>query len=113
MIAITGGSGFIGSVLAWRLNALGEKDLLIVDQGAKDAPKWNNIKKRAFSLYLDSDVFLKRLEDGEWDGKVRATFHMGACSDTTEMDKAYLKRNNTDYSERIAGWCLKNNVYLA
>ncbi len=112
MITITGGAGFIGSVLAWKFNALGEKDLLIVDQKAKGSPKWKNIAKRSFALYLESEEFLKRLEAREFDGKIQAIFHMGACSDTTEMDRAYLRENNSRYSERIASWCIQNHVYL-
>ena len=113
MIAITGGAGFIGSVLAWKLNALGHKDLLLVDQEARNSPKWNNIKKRAFEAYLESDEFIQRLEKKVFNGKISAIFHMGACSSTTEMNKAYLKENNTVYSERIANWCVQNKVYLS
>ncbi len=113
MIVITGGAGFIGSVLAAKFNELGEKDLLLVDQKARGSAKWENVKKRSYELYLESDEFIDALERGEWNGKTRAIFHMGACSDTTEMDTAYLKRNNVEYSRRIAEWCLKNNVYLA
>lgn len=113
MIAITGGAGFIGSVLAWKFNELGRKDLLIVDQHAKDSAKRDNIKKRQFELYVESDEFIARLENKEFDKKIAAIFHMGACSDTTEADKNYLRKNNSEYSERIADWCLKNNVYLA
>jgi len=112
MIVITGAAGFIGSVLAWKMNHLGKKDLLLVDQKAKNAPKWENLRKRQFEIYLESDEFIGRLEKKEFDGKISAIFHLGACSDTTEMDKAYLKRNNSGYSERIAEWCVSHGVYL-
>lgn len=113
MIIITGGAGFIGSVLAWKLNAIGHKDLLIVDQNAQGSPKWANIAKRRFtSGYVESDQFLDRLEEGEFKN-VEAVFHMGACSDTTEMNIAFLQENNVRYSQRIAQWCIRNNVYLA
>ena len=47
MIVITGGGGFIGSVLAARLNEEGRSDLVIVDRfGTGD--KWRNIVKRDF-----------------------------------------------------------------
>lgn len=112
MIALTGGAGFIGSVLLWKLNELGHKNILVVDDRAQKSPKWNNIKNRSFEAYLDSEPFITQLEAGAFDNKIKAIFHMGACSDTTEMDTHFLRQNNSEYSERIARWCLKNKVYL-
>src|SRR3989338_4555062 len=113
MIAVTGAAGFIGSVLVWKLNQIGHRDILAVDQEAKGSPKWDNLKKRDFDSYLESDEFIGRLEKKEFNGKLTAIFHMGACSDTTETDRAFLKKNNSEYSERVAGWCLENEAYLS
>ena len=35
MKIITGGAGFIGSAICWRLNTLGNHDILIVDEDTK------------------------------------------------------------------------------
>ena len=96
MIVITGGAGFIGSVLAWKLNKLGRRDLFLVDQNIKKSSKSKNIQKRKFSKYFESGDFIQKLEKGVFDGKISAIFHLGACSDTTETDRAYLKENNRD-----------------
>ena len=112
MIVLTGAAGFIGSMLAWKLNILGHEDLLLVDQKAKKSPRWRNIEKRRFDFYLESDDFLKRLQKNEFRGKISAIFHLGACSDTTEMDEGFLRKNNSEYSERLATWCLANDVYF-
>ena len=47
MLVITGGGGFIGSVLAAALNEAGRSDLVIVDRFGSD-DKWRNIAKRDF-----------------------------------------------------------------
>lgn len=113
MIAITGGAGFIGSALVWQFNRSGEHDILIVDQKAEHSPKWSNIEHLRFNGYLESNEFLESLLRGHFRGYVRAIIHMGACTDTTERDTKYLKRNNTQYSEKLAGWAVKNDVYFS
>lgn len=113
MIAVTGGAGFIGSVLAARLNDLGERGLLIVDQKARNSPKWKNLEKRQFTDCLESDDFLNQLEKNEWRGKIKAIFHMGACTDTTERDVTYLEKNNFEYTRRLAEWAVANQAYFS
>ncbi len=113
MIIITGGAGFIGSALLWKMNELGRKDILLVDQEVKGSTKWPNVQKHSFETCLESGDFIARLEKGEFNGRVDAGFHMGACSSTTEMDTAYLRKNNSLYSERIARWCIDQKVYLS
>lgn len=122
MIVVTGAAGFIGSVLVWKLNQLKKTDILAVDQdarppakkrgGSASSGKWANLGKKKFEIYLESDDFLKRLENKEFDGKISAIFHLGACSDTTQMDREFLKRNNSGYSERLAQWSVDHGVYF-
>ncbi|MCF8062344.1 MAG: ADP-glyceromanno-heptose 6-epimerase [Deltaproteobacteria bacterium] len=103
MIVVTGGAGFIGSAVVWRLNRRGEKDILVVDHlGVSE--KWRNLAPLYFSDYLDRDVFIDRLENEAFGDRIRAVIHLGACSSTTERDAGYLMENNYRYTLRLAQW---------
>jgi len=103
VIVITGGKGFIGSVLAWRLNQSGHTDICIVDH-LGSSEKWKNLRALTFSDYLDKEDFIGRLERGDFGNGIDAIFHLGACSSTTETDAGYLMENNYRYSVRIGTW---------
>lgn len=113
MIIVTGGGGFIGSAIVRGLNDRGQDDILIVDQKLEGSPKDKNLAKRSYKDYLESDIFLKRLESGAFDGQITAIFHEGACSSTTEKNKDYLRENNSRYSERLAEWAIRHDVYFS
>lgn len=109
MKIITGGAGFIGSAICWRLNKLGYHDILIVDTDA-GGTKQNNLSNLRYTDFIDKDSFLKQVNAGAINYKVDTIFHMGACSSTTEDDMEFLKENNVEYSKYLAKWCLKNNA---
>jgi len=103
MIVITGGAGFIGSALLWRLNQKGLTDILVVDHlGCSE--KWKNLVPLVYSDYLDRAEFIARLERGDFGDSIEAIFHLGACSSTTEYDAGFLMENNYRYTLRIAQW---------
>ena len=87
-IVVTGGAGFIGSALVWHLNQLGFDDILIVDR-LGETEKWQNLRALRFADYLEADDFLRRVETTpEALGAIGTTYHLGACSSTTETDAA-------------------------
>ena len=57
MIIVTGGAGFIGSNLIYRLNQRGYTDILVVDD-LTDGHKFSNIANSMISDYLDKNDFL-------------------------------------------------------
>ena len=102
-IIVTGGAGFIGSMLVEKLNREGIDDILIVDHLGK-SEKWRNLVGLRFSDYLDKDTFFQRIAVDRWTDVPDALVHLGACSDTTENDVEYLMANNYHYSRVLAQW---------
>ena len=104
MIIVTGGAGFIGSALVWRLNQRAEENIIIVDHLDK-SDKWKNLSPLRYDEYIDKTEFLEMLESNKFGNQINAIIHMGACTSTTEQDTNYLMENNYRYTARIAQWC--------
>jgi ADP-L-glycero-D-manno-heptose 6-epimerase len=104
MIILTGGAGFIGSVLLKRLNDEGHSDILIVD-ALDSTEKWKNLVGKQFEDYCHKDDFLEFLEESIEKEDVEAIIHLGACTSTTESDVDYLMLNNYHFSQELAEWC--------
>jgi ADP-L-glycero-D-manno-heptose 6-epimerase len=102
MLVITGGGGFIGSVLCAGLNDAGRADLVIVDRfGSGD--KWRNIAKRDFDEIMPIDALLPWLDRHGDD--VEAVFHLGANSSTFALDADEMIAGNLNYSMALWRWC--------
>jgi ADP-L-glycero-D-manno-heptose 6-epimerase len=106
-VILTGAAGFIGSAFLAHLNAAGTDAVWIVDTAATP-DRHANLQGKKFKEYLTREDLIDRLDRGQLK-EVEAVIHLGACSDTTEMDRAFLARNNTAYSQRLARWSLERN----
>jgi len=104
MIIVTGGAGLIGSNIVAALNARGITDIMIVDH-LKNGRKMRNLSDLNFSDYMDRDDFLAAIQSGRRFNDVKAVFHEGACSATTEWDGQFIMRNNFEYSKTLMNWC--------
>ncbi|MDP1664672.1 MAG: ADP-glyceromanno-heptose 6-epimerase [Methylobacter sp.] len=109
MIVVTGGAGFIGSNIIRALNQRGESNILLVDHLA-NGRKMHNIADLDIADYMDKEEFLEKIGVAHFFDGVRAVFHQGACSATTEWDGKYVMMNNYDYSKRLLHWCIAKNV---
>src|SRR5258708_11729121 len=105
-ILVTGGAGFIGSVLVNALNQRGATKIVITDYLGQDE-KWKNLVPLNFVDYVEADVFRKKIsEKADAYGSFDYVFHLGACSATTEKNAAYLVDNNYAYTRELAAWTI-------
>lgn len=108
MIVVTGGAGFIGSNIVKGLNAIGRKDILVVDD-LTDGTKFANLVDLDIADYLDKDEFIGLILSGE-DLDIEVIFHQGACSSTTEWNGKFMLENNYNYSKDLLHYCLDNQI---
>jgi ADP-L-glycero-D-manno-heptose 6-epimerase len=109
-VLVTGGAGLIGSALVWELNRQGVENVVVCDKLGCDE-KWRNLVPLRYADYLDGDELLAQIErSDEALGRFDAVYHLGACSATTERDAGYLMRNNFQFTQRLAAWCLRRDT---
>ena len=108
MIVVTGGAGFIGSAIVWRLNQLGQDNILIVDELGLD-DKWKKLTSLKFADYMNKWEFLEKIESG-FDFEIESIIHMGANSSTTEKDADHLIENNYEYTKSLASYSVENGI---
>jgi len=108
MILVTGATGFIGSVIVKELNDKGFEEILICDY-FESRDKWKNLRGLKFHSFIQvQDLF----EHPIWKGKttIKAIYHMGACSDTTEMNMDFLYKNNTEFTNKLLSLAATKNI---
>lgn len=108
-IAVTGAAGFIGSYLTGYLNQQGFENLILVDDFSREG-KANNLAGKQFRLKIQREDFIEWLDKNP--GQVSYIFHLGARTDTTEMDYAVHKKWNLDYTKAIWQACTQQRIPL-
>jgi len=107
-VIVTGGAGFIGSVLVWELNRRGCSQVVIADYPAQHE-KSANLAGLRYTEIIEPAELPTRLASGSIGG-LDCIFHLGACSSTTETNEEYLRENNYGYSRTLAEWALGAGV---
>lgn len=105
-IIVTGGAGFIGSAVVWRLNQLGYDDILIVDLLDR-TDKWKNLAPLKFADYMEAVDFFDVIDDLD---DTDVIFHLGACSSTTETDADFVMRNNYQFTKDLAEFAVSKGI---
>lgn len=108
-VIVTGGAGFIGSALIWKLNREGIDDILVVDS-LGTGEKWRNLSRLRFTDYVHKSPFLQQITTDTLLFAPDAIVHMGACSSTTEQNVDYLMANNYHYTRSLAEWAAARGV---
>lgn len=96
-LLVTGAAGFVGARFVEACNRRGIPVISV------DAPAYftQRTEHRGvdFGTIVDRDVLLGRLREEPL--RVSGIVHLGACTDTTQYDVAFLKRVNLEYSQAL------------
>ena len=104
-ILVTGAAGFIGARF---VEALGGEPISV------DHPEHFRTRAEHESIrygeIVDRENLFDRLEQAK--PSLSAIVHLGACTDTTELDEAYLTRVNLEYSKRLWSYASREKIPL-
>lgn len=112
-ILVTGAAGFVGARFVERCN--GQRIEVI----SVDAPAY--FEERTEHRGVNFGTVIDRANLIAWmDAETArlghvpfsAIVHMGACTDTMQLDEAYLAKMNLDYTKAIWNFCVKHRVPL-
>ncbi|MCC6279089.1 MAG: ADP-glyceromanno-heptose 6-epimerase [Saprospiraceae bacterium] len=101
MIVVTGAAGFIGSCMIKRLNDAGYTDIMAVDDFSRP-DKQVNLSFKKIRSQMHRMNFIRWFERNHTE--VDAILHLGARTDTTEMNVAIFDELNLEYSKAL--WML-------
>ena len=107
-VLLTGAAGFIGSCLVGKLNEMGHKNMLLVDDFSARPDKGRNLLYRTYIARFDRMEFFEWLDRSHDD--VSFVFHLGARTDTTEKDWSIFEKLNLNYSKSLWERCARYGI---
>ncbi len=109
MIIITGAAGFIGSCMLRKLNDENFRELVLVDDFSS-ADKQANYLGKTYREIVDRQEFWQWIKGKEQ--QIQFMIHLGARTDTTEMDVSIFDRLNVSYSQQVWKLCSRHHIPL-
>lgn len=111
-VVVTGGAGFIGSAIIWKLNQLDITNIIVTDI-LDSSDKYKNLIGLDFVDYIDARNFLSLLKTGKINGsKIDLLIHMGAITNTLEDDASLMIKTNYEYSKSLTLLCKEYRIRM-
>ena len=107
MKVITGAAGFIGSCLVAQLNNIGITNLILVDDFSS-TDKNKNLQGKLFEKQIDRVEFLEWFPNNA--NVIAEVYHIGARTDTTELNVEVFHQLNLNYSKVLWNICTENSI---
>ncbi len=109
-VVVTGAAGFIGSgVISYLNKNYPRKDVIAVDDFSR-RDKNINLERKIVKEFVNRNTFISTNNHIRDD--VDLIIHLGARTDTTEMDKAVFDKLNLNYSKAIWKISAENKIPL-
>lgn len=109
MIIVTGAAGFIGSCLVQKLNEERYYDIVVVDEFS-NPEKNKNLEGKTISEKVHRDEFHDWIDENH--ELIQFVFHIGARTDTAEIDVSLFDKLNLNYTKKIWSRCVKFGLPL-
>lgn len=108
MYIVTGGAGFIGSVIIAELEKAFPQQRITVIDWLEEDDRWKNLNKRTLADIIFPEDTLDYLEDHK--DEIKAVIHMGAISTTTERNVNRIVEQNIGYTLDLFDWCAETDT---
>ena len=105
-IVITGAAGFIASCMASHLNRLGYHQLYLVDDFSREDKRANHEHLHCIARIdraMIDDFFMTQHD-------IELVIHLGARTDTTEMDYQIHETLNVVFSQKVWTYCAEHQI---
>lgn len=109
VILVTGAAGFIGSCMVQFLNEKGIKNIILVDKFS-NIKKERNWKHKHYKHLVDRELLLDWIDENK--PNIEFVIHLGARTDTTELNYNIHRELNVEYSEDVWNYCTAYNIPL-